>query len=63
MVSGGGNFLFYCKLSVSYRVPRVVQVIRPDDSENRVLCASGLRSEVMGGFSAVVNVSTILSSV
>lgn len=36
------------------------QVILPDDSESRVLCATGQRSEGLGGSPAVVKVSTIL---
>ena len=62
MVSRGETFLFYCKLVFSFRVPKRVQMILPDGSESRVLCASCLRSEGMASFSDVVKVNTILSS-
>ena len=60
MASGGRNVLVYCKLCSVPAFPRV-EIIPPDDSGNRGLCASCLRSEGMGSFSAVVKANIILS--
>ena len=60
MASGGRNFLVYCKICSASAFPGV-EIILPDDSENRVLCASYLGSEGIGSFSVVVKVNMILS--
>jgi hypothetical protein len=58
MVARSGSFRFYYKVPFSVHIAEALKVL-PDGSENRVLWVS-LRSEVLGGFSTDVYLSTIL---